>query len=221
MTTMTDLSLISALLIGLAGSVHCVGMCGGIVSAFSFAIPKGSAQWPYIVAYNVGRIASYTLLGGLTGYMGSLVTSNLSGGLLVLQLISALFLLLMACYIGNWWRGLSYLERAGAILWRKIRPWSKALLPFKHPLYALPYGVIWGWLPCGLVYSTLTWSLASGGGYQGATIMLFFGLGTLPALIAMAASIESIKHLLTHPLTRQVVASCLLIFALKMLWQAY
>lgn len=219
MNVMTELSLFSAVLIGLAGSVHCVGMCGGIVSAFSFVIPKGAAQWPYILAYNVGRIGSYTILGGLTGYMGSLVTANLSGGLMALQLISAGFLVLMACYIGNWWRGLSHLERFGSVLWRKIRPWSKTLLPFKHPLYAVPYGVIWGWLPCGLVYSTLTWSLASGNGYQGAAIMLCFGLGTLPALIAMAASIESIKLLLTHPLTRQIVAVCLVVFALSMLWQ--
>lgn len=216
---MTELSLLSALFIGLAGSVHCIGMCGGIVSAFSFVIPKGVAKWPYVVAYNVGRIGSYTLLGALTGYMGSIVTGNLSGGLMILQFISACFLVLMACYIGDWWRGLARLERIGGVLWRKIRPWSKALLPFKHPIYAVPYGIIWGWLPCGLIYSTLTWSLASGGAYQGAAIMLCFGLGTLPALIAMAASIESIKHLLTHPFTRQIVAGCLVVFALSMLWQ--
>ncbi|GAC32821.1 sulfite exporter TauE/SafE family protein [Paraglaciecola polaris] len=219
---MTSLSIASAFLIGLAGSVHCFGMCGGVVSAFSFAVPKGAKQWPYVVTYNIGRIFSYTLLGAFTGYLGSMVARNdLLANLPILQTISALFLVAMACYVGNWWRGLHYLERAGAKLWRFIRPLSKSLLPFKNPLYALPYGVIWGWLPCGLVYSTLTWSLASGSAANGAMIMLFFGLGTLPALIVMAAGVESLKTLLANPKTRQVVALCLLGFAFHMLWRAY
>tara|TARA_R110001583_G_scaffold94737_1_gene238407 strand:- start:336 stop:998 length:663 start_codon:yes stop_codon:yes gene_type:complete len=219
---MNSLSILSAFLIGLAGSVHCFGMCGGVVSAFSFAVPKGAKQWPYVLTYNIGRIASYALLGAVTGYFGSMLErSDTLGGIPVLQTISALFLVAMACYVGNWWRGLHYLERAGSKLWRHLRPLSKSLLPFKNPLYALPYGVIWGWLPCGLVYSTLTWSLASGSASNGALIMLFFGLGTLPALIVMAAGVESLKKLLANAKTRQIVALCLLAFAVQMLWRAY
>ncbi|MGY0637759.1 MAG: sulfite exporter TauE/SafE family protein [Paraglaciecola chathamensis] len=219
---MTNLNITAAFLIGLAGSVHCFGMCGGVVSAFHFAVPKGAKQWPYVFTYNLGRIASYALLGALTGYLGSMVErAEIVQSIPILHTISALFLIAMACYVGNWWRGLHYLERAGAKLWRYVRPLSKSLLPFKHPLYALPYGIIWGWLPCGLVYSTLTWSLASGSAINGALVMLFFGLGTLPALIVMAAGVESMKTLLTNPKTRQIVALCLLGFALHMLWRAY
>ena len=96
---MTSLSIASAFLIGLAGSVHCFGMCGGVVSAFSFAVPKGAKQWPYVVTYNIGRIFSYTLLGAFTGYLGSMVARNdLLANLPILQTISALFLVAMACY---------------------------------------------------------------------------------------------------------------------------
>lgn len=219
---MNSLSIASAFLIGLAGSVHCFGMCGGVVSAFSFAVPKGAKQWPYVLTYNIGRIASYTALGALTGYLGSIVErAEILKAIPLLHTISALFLIAMACYVGNWWRGLHYVERVGAKLWVHIRPLSKSLLPFKTPLYALPYGIIWGWLPCGLVYSTLTWSLASGNSINGALVMLFFGLGTLPALVIMAAGVESIKQVLAAPKTRQVVAMCLLVFGLYMLWQAY
>lgn len=210
---MNEISLFSAFLIGIAGSVHCLGMCGGIVSAFAFVVPKGAPQWPYVLAYNLGRILSYTLAGGLTGMMGQLFAQKVSQGMVILQFLSAIFLFMLALYIAQWWRGLSYLEKLGGKLWRHISPWSKRFLPFPTPLHAIPYGLIWGWLPCGLVYSTLTWSLASGSATNGAAIMLCFGLGTLPAMFAMAASVQSIKQWLSHPQTKKIMAFSLMLFS--------
>jgi sulfite exporter TauE/SafE len=217
---MNDISLFSAFLIGVAGSVHCLGMCGGVVSAFTFAIPKGQPHWPYVSGYNFGRILSYSIAGAITGVLGQLFSHQVNQGIIILQFVSAVFLFALALYIGQWWSGLTQLEKLGGRLWKHIQPWSKRFIPFPTPLHAVPYGMIWGWLPCGLVYSTLTWSLASGSAINGAAIMLCFGLGTLPAIFVMAAGIQRLKHLLSHALTRKIMALLLMVLSVNMLIEA-
>lgn len=217
---MTDLSFVSAFLIGLAGGVHCVGMCGGIVGAFSYAVPKNSTMISYTLAYNLGRITSYTLAGTMTGWLGYLFAQQISQGIVILQFVSSVFLLLLGLYVAGWWQGLSKIEKLGSRLWQVIRPWSKKLIPFKSPLYALPYGMIWGWLPCGLVYSVLTWSLASGSALQGAIIMAGFGLGTLPIMILMATGFDKIQQLLQNPKAKVLMGLLLIVFAANQLFQA-
>ncbi len=217
---MNEFNLLSAFVIGLAGGVHCVGMCGGIVAAFSFAIPKGAAVLPYTLAYNSGRILSYTLAGGITGGVGYVFANQVQQGLIILQFLSAILLFLLGLYIAGWWHALTKIEKLGAVLWQRIRPLSKQLIPFKHPLYALPYGAIWGWLPCGLVYSILTWSLASGSVWQGALTMTAFGLGTLPVMILMALGLGSIQQFLTKKSTQRVMGLLLMAFAATQVFQA-
>jgi sulfite exporter TauE/SafE len=209
-----DFSVISAFLIGLAGGVHCIGMCGGIASAFTFAIPKNASQLPYIFAYNIGRIFSYVVAGALTGYIGSIISTNASVDIPVFQIISIIFMVLLALYISDWYKGLSALEQIGSHLWRHISPIGKKLIPFKNPLYTVAYGMIWGWLPCGLVYSMLSWSLASESAYQGASMMLFFGLGTLPAVMATSLGASFLLPIFQHPHTRKFIAILLLAFSL-------
>ncbi|MDF2180160.1 sulfite exporter TauE/SafE family protein [Aliiglaciecola sp. CAU 1673] len=215
-----ELTWLSALLLGLAGSVHCVAMCGGIVGALTFAIPAGKSPTPYMLAYHGGRIASYATAGAITGGLGQMVSHRVADGLLWLNLLSGVFLILLGLYVGNWWRLLSSLEKAGSYLWKPISPLSKRFIPFRHPVYALPYGVIWGWLPCGLVYSTLTWSLASGSASQGALVMALFGLGTLPSLIIVGSFGQQLKSWLNHPRTRQVIAVLLCLSGLGVLIKA-
>lgn len=210
---MNELSFFAAFLIGLAGSVHCVGMCGGIVSALSFAIPNQQNPLYYALSYNLGRITSYTIAGAITALLGQLISHDNQMGVVVLQLISGTFLLFMACYIGGWWQGLVLTEKIGMHFWKRIKPFSKRYIPFKHPLNALPYGMIWGWLPCGLVYSTLTWAMASGDYIKGATIMFAFGLGTLPAVVFVGLGVKRIDVLFKHPLFKQLVACAIGIYA--------
>lgn len=210
----SEFSYLSAFLVGLAGGVHCVGMCGGIASAFSFAIPKGASHGPYIASYNIGRILSYTVAGGITGYLGSLFTSSVVTGLLILQTLSIVFLILLALYISELYKGLIYFEKAGAKLWRYIAPLAKSLIPFKSPFHTLAYGMIWGWLPCGLVYSALTWALASGSLLQGGIFMFCFGLGTLPALIATSMGAGFLIPILQNKMTRLTIASLLFVFSI-------
>ena len=213
---MQDFSYLSAFLIGLAGGVHCIGMCGGIASAFTFAIPKNQSQTRYILSYNIGRVTSYTIAGAITGYLGSLFASSVILGLLILQSLSIIFLILLALYISNLYKGLIYFERAGANLWRYLAPAAKKLIPFKSPMHTLMYGMIWGWLPCGLVYSALTWSLASGSLLQGGLFMLCFGLGTLPALIATSMGAGFLIPILQNKVTRMSIAGLLFFFAIVM-----
>jgi uncharacterized protein len=217
---MNDLTFVAAILVGLAGGLHCVVMCGGVVSALSYAIPPERAHFPYILAYNLGRVFSYTLAGGLCGWLGQLFSHHSLGGINVLQVISSIFLLLLACYIGNWWRGLTKIEHMGRYLWRFISPMGKRFIPFKSVFHALPYGMLWGWLPCGLVYSALTWSLASGGWQSGAWLMFGFGLGTLPVMLLIAMGFRQLNTVLRHTLLKQGVAVVLLFMALLSLNKA-
>ncbi|WP_339720011.1 sulfite exporter TauE/SafE family protein [uncultured Paraglaciecola sp.] len=217
---MNDLSFVSALLIGLAGGVHCVGMCGGIVGAFAYAVPKNAPLLPYTLAYNLGRITSYTLAGAITGWAGLLFAQQINKGIVILQFVSGVFLLLLGLYIAGWWQGLTKIEKLGSKFWQVIHPWSKTFIPFKSPLQAIPYGMIWGWLPCGLVYSVLTWSLASGSAVQGAIIMAGFGLGTLPVMILMATGFNKIQTLIQKPKAKILMGLLLLVFATMQLLQA-
>ena len=217
---MTEFTWLSAFLVGLAGSVHCVGMCGGIVTSFTFLLPKNTSLWPYLIAYNTGRIFTYTVAGSVAGLLGATVTSAAFLSAQLLPLLSGVFMVLLGLYIGNWWRLLTKLERAGHGIWRIVSPISKRFLPFSTPFHALPYGIIWGWLPCGLVYSSLTWSMASGSSIAGALNMFFFGLGTLPAMLALGASGASIREWMTNPITRRVIAVMLTLFGASILIQA-
>jgi uncharacterized protein len=218
---MNDLNFLSAFLIGMAGSAHCVGMCGGIVGAMTYAIPKDHSSYLYILSYNLGRIASYCIAGAIVGVIGQLVSHHSIIGVTVLQLISGVFLILLASYIGGWWRGLLLVEKIGKHLWKIISPYSKRFIPFRSPVSALPYGMLWGWLPCGLVYSTLTWALASGSALGGATIMLAFGLGTLPAMLLMALGFKQIQQLVRHVVFKQFIAISLLVYGLITIFKAF
>ena len=199
---------------GLAGGVHCIGMCGGIASAFSFATPKGAKQGPYIAAYNLGRVLSYTLAGAITGFLSGIITINSSLGMNVVQIISIIFLVLLAFYISDIFKGLVYFEKLGGKIWKRVSPLGKSLIPFKTPWHTILYGMVWGWLPCGLVYTALTWSLAAGSTSSGALFMLFFGLGTLPALILSSIGASFIIPYFQHKILRLSIAFLMLLYAL-------
>jgi sulfite exporter TauE/SafE len=188
-------------------------MCGGIVAALRMVSPKGASAVPYTLAYNMGRIASYTIAGALTGALGNIAADYIPLANYALSLLSGIMLLLLACYLGKWWTVLTVLESAGKGLFSKLQPLSKHFLPLKTPFSAIPYGFIWGWLPCGLVYSTLTWSLAAGNAFEGAGIMFFFGLGTLPTLLAASAGSQYIIRSFQHNHFRQIIAVIMAIYA--------
>lgn len=183
---------LAAFLIGLGGAPHCLGMCGGIVGALTLGLPISPdrplrAKLPFLLAYNLGRLLSYSAAGALAGGIGVWATYWLAvrRAQLGLQLGAGLFLVALGLYLAGWWNGLTRIERVGGWLWRWIEPLGRRWLPVRTPARALGIGLIWGWLPCGLVYSVLVWALSAGGAWNGGLLMLSFGLGTLPALLAM------------------------------------
>ncbi len=211
---LAEASFIAALLVGLLGGVHCVGMCGGIVGALTFGLPAEVRQspvrvFPYLVAYNMARITAYVLAGALMGGLGWLAAGLVAmhAAQLVLQVIAGGFMVLLGLYLAGWWAGLARVERAGGVLWRKIEPFARTLLPVKSPRHAVMLGFVWGWLPCGLVYSVLIWALASGSPTQGALLLLGFGLGTLPNLMLMGVFAAQLARFLRQAWVRALAGT--------------
>ncbi len=221
-----ELGYAAAFTVGLLGGVHCVGMCGGIVGALSFGLPQdqrsGWGALPFQLAYNLGRIASYTLAGALVGGLGVLLAGLLPVALAqrVLLGLAGVFMVLLGLYLGGWWAGLMRVEQAGGGLWRRVEPLGRRLLPVRRPGQALLLGAVWGWLPCGLVYSVLIWALSAGGAAQGAGLLLAFGLGTLPNLLLMGAAAGWLAARVRRPAVRQAAGALVLLFGLYTLAQA-
>lgn len=176
--------IVSALLLGLLGGGHCLGMCGGLMGALTMAIPEDCRQRRYmlLLACNVGRITSYGVAGALFGMFGwALAATPLLFGLRVL---AALLLIAMGLYLADIWRGLTRIEALGRAVWRRLQPYSRRLMPVTDWRRAFLLGAVWGWLPCGLVYSVLIWAASQGDPAHSAMLMVFFGLGTWPILLA-------------------------------------
>lgn len=191
-----DASLLAAaLLLGLAGSAHCAGMCGGIVGALA-AAPGGRARpYAFAAAYHLGRATSYAAAGAIAGALGE-ASLALRGSLATHQVLFAAAsaaMLATGLYVAGYAPFVRRLEAAGAVLWRRIQPWSRPLLPARTPLQAGSLGVLWGWLPCGMVYGALLLALASGSVLGGAATMAAFALGTMPVLTVAGAIARSAR----------------------------
>ncbi|MEW6982874.1 sulfite exporter TauE/SafE family protein [Colwelliaceae bacterium 6471] len=218
-----SIDFLSAFWVGVLGAGHCIGMCGGITTMLTSALPQQSSpqRLMLVSCYNFGRIFSYSVIGAIVGYTGSIAAKNVGLPLAGMRMVAAIFLILLGLYIGQWLMWLSKIEFLGKIIWQRISPLSKKFIPVNSPKKALGLGLLWGWLPCGLVYSTLTWSLASGSALSGAMIMACFGLGTLPALLSLSLGIFKLKTLATNPLFRKLTATLLILYGLYSLLIAY
>ncbi|MEQ1661788.1 MAG: sulfite exporter TauE/SafE family protein [Thiobacillus sp.] len=201
---MTEFSLLTALLAGLLGGVHCVGMCGGIVGAFSFRADGSAPPFRLHLAYNLGRISSYMLFGALAGALGA--TLKLAAFMPVQMLLYGLaqvVMILLGLYLAGFSQWVLVFERAGGVMWRGVKPLFQKLLPVKSVPQAILAGMAWGWLPCGLVYSVLISALAAGSAPSGAALMLAFGLGTLPNLLGMALFARQIQPFMQQQWVRR------------------
>ena len=206
----------SAFVAGLLGSGHCFGMCGGIVGAFSIGGAAGPAaggesrsRLAGLVSYNAGRILTYTALGALAGGLGAAMAGLLPPELArrAARLSAALFLIGLGLYLAGRPQILRPIERLGARLWRRIEPLSRRLLRARGPGHAVALGLVWGFLPCGLVYSMLAMAGLAGGPADGALVMLAFGAGTLPSLFAAGLAAASLRRLARSALLRRTAAA--------------
>lgn len=219
-------SLITAFLVGLLGGVHCLGMCGGIVTTLSLGLDRRLSlreQLPIQFTYNLGRILGYGVIGALFGGFGALLLEQLplADAQRLLYAVSGLMMLLIGLYLGGWWPQLARLESLGRLLWSRLEPLARTLLPIRHWWQGLGVGFIWAWLPCGLVYSVLIWSMASGGALPGAALMLAFGLGTLPNLLGIGLLAGAAARILERPWIHQLAGALVIGFALVALWRVF
>ena len=193
-----DITFFTLFLLGFFGGTHCVGMCGGLSSAFALQLPPHLNRLGLIVLLNLGRISSYVLIGLIVGLVGQIGISLddtrwLQNGLYI---AANMLLLLLGLYLAGLSTAATQIERIGRPIWKRLNPILNRLLPIKSVPACFGVGMLWGWLPCGLVYSASLYALGSGNAVQGGLYMLAFALGTLPNLLAMGIFAVQLKTLL-------------------------
>lgn len=210
----------TAFLLGVVSSTHCIGMCGGIVGALTYSLTPEIRQDRalfvlYSLHYHLGRIGSYVLAGALVAGGASVLRDVAGpGSALVMRSVGAVFLVALGLYIGGWFPRFAWVESMGRPLWRRLEPMGRRMLPVRSLRQALGFGLVWGWLPCGLVYSALVYSLSTGSVWQGMGVMLFFGLGTIPTLLMVGFMADRVSRVMGSPLFRQVAGVMIIALAL-------
>ncbi|MBD1584357.1 sulfite exporter TauE/SafE family protein [Pseudoalteromonas sp. S16_S37] len=214
---MNEISLLSAFVMGLVGSGHCLVMCGGVASSLQLAA-HSLKSWLVSVLYNLGRASSYMLAGSLVATLGGAFAKQNTTFALSLKFLSGVFMLLVGIYVMRLASSLKWLESiAKTMIWQHLVKLNKHLLPVKSYPRVLFYGMLWGWLPCGLVYSALTWTLQANSALHGALIMLFFALGTLPAMVVVGQSAQHLNRFLNHNLVRLAFGSIFIWYGIYLL----
>ncbi|HET7764242.1 MAG TPA: sulfite exporter TauE/SafE family protein [Burkholderiales bacterium] len=213
---MSAAALTAVFLVGLLGGGHCLGMCGGIVTALTVRLPRDRPRWSLHLAYHAGRITTYAAAGALAGGLGS--AALLLGAALpiqvVLYVVAQLVLVALGLYLVGVPRYLDVFERAGKVLWQRIQPAASALFPVRTPARGYAVGLLWGLLPCGLVYSVLVTALVSGSAKFGALTMLAFGAGTLPSLLAAGTVFPALARTRGGGAARRIAGGIVIAFGL-------
>ena len=199
-----DITLLTLFLLGFFGGGHCVGMCGGLSSAFALQLPPGLNRAGLIVLLNLGRISSYVFIGLLVGAIGQIgisldQTRWLQNGL---YLSANLLLLFLGLYLAGISSLATRIESIGRPVWKRLNPLLNRLLPIQSVPACFGVGMLWGWLRCGLVYSASLYALGSGNALEGGVFMLAFALGTLPNLLAMGLFAAQLKNFLQRKTVR-------------------
>lgn len=217
------ISLSAALVAGAAGSAHCIAMCGGLASALSMRSgqPTSNALREASL-YHLGRLAGYGLAGALFGLLGATVLSAMDLPLLasVARAGAGALLMLAATKVLFGWNLLSSIEYAGARYWRALQPIARRAVSAQGATRSLTIGLLWGWLPCGLVYSLLVFAALSGDALRGAGIMVAFGLGTMPAMLTSSAFAAQLGSWIRRRGARQLGGVLLLLSGCWIAWSA-
>jgi uncharacterized protein len=214
-------SYLVAFVMGLFSSLHCIGMCGSIIGSLTLTLPAEIRQnklqlFSFVLNYNLGRIFSYTLAGTLLGLVQILFNLPFAHGHghRVLQILSAIVMSSAGLYLAGWFPRFAYIEKIGAKFWKKIEPFGRKLMPVKNRLNAFLFGIIWGWLPCGLVYAALALAVTSGNSFKSGLTMLAFGLGTLPAVMGIGIMTGTLTKLSRMQRFKQLIGIFMILLAL-------
>jgi sulfite exporter TauE/SafE len=206
-----------ALIMGLFSALHCLTMCGSIIGSLTLSLRREirenkSLLIPFVLSYNLGRISSYAIGGYFAGLLHNVLMLPLGEGQghRILQVISALIMTGAGLHIAGWFPRFAYIERAGALIWHRIEPYGRKLIPVETLFHAFVFGMIWGWLPCGLVYAALTLAATAGNEIRSTFTMLAFGIGTLPAVIGVGIMTSLMVRLSNLRKFRQFAGICLI-----------
>lgn len=210
--------LIPAFLMGFLGSGHCVAMCGSMSMALGFSVPNDKSFLLYSVLISFGRIFGYGLIGLAVNFFAQSVVSLTQGGVLYLTLLSSILMFGIGLHIANINSLVLKTEFIGKWFQPFIEPIKSKILPINSPIKCLLYGLFWGFLPCGLVYTALSLALTSPTPFTGFSVMLFFGLGTLPTLIGLTLVNAKLNSILNHTYVRFVLGFSVMVMAV---WQFY
>jgi sulfite exporter TauE/SafE len=213
------ISLVAAFATGIAGTAHCFGMCGGMAAAVGGKARRDVAGAPnqaarafvQVVLYHLGRLGGYALLGAAAGAAGSVLLGafDLLRLATVLRLATGVLIIAMGVRLLAGLGGIGVLEKAGARFWRHLAPAARRLAASNGVAAALGAGLIWGWLPCGLVYSMLALAAATATPSMGAATLLAFGAGTLPAMVASGLLASQLSRVLKSPRARPIAGIAL------------
>ena len=194
----------AAFITGLLGSAHCFGMCGGISGLFAVnaSVVTSRKQFSKAVAYNLGRVLTYAFLGVIVAVVGRTAVDQIPKLAAPIRLASGLLIILVGLQVAFGWRILAFVETAGAKLWHKVAPAAKGLVPVETLVQALGLGLIWGLLPCGLVYSVLMIAATSADPLAGGLTMIAFGVGTMPAMVLTGLGAARVSEVMRRRSTR-------------------
>jgi len=213
-----------AFLIGLSSSLHCVSMCGSIIGTLSFSLKpevraNKSKMTSFILSYNFGRIFSYALAGLIVGLIESLLTLPLGEehSHRYLQILSSLIITGAGFYIAGWFPNFAYIEKTGSRFWKFIEPYGRKLIPVSQLKHAFLFGMVWGWIPCGLVYTALALAATTGDITNSTLSMLAFGIGTLPAVLGTGMVSSFISRISSLHIAKQVIGILLVVIAITTL----
>ena len=210
----------AALAAGFFGSAHCLGMCGGIAGLYAVKLEVASLsrRLKLGLVYNAGRVLGYAVL----GFLVAGISRTIAGVIPVLagpvRFLSGLLIILVGLQIAFNWRPLEWLERGGNVIWQRVAPSARRLLPVTNAPKALALGFIWGWLPCGLVYSALLIAATSGDAVNGAYVMTAFGIGTLPAMLLTGLGAAQLQVLMSRTWARRGAGLLVVAMGVVTLW---
>ncbi|MDY6944760.1 MAG: sulfite exporter TauE/SafE family protein [Pseudomonadota bacterium] len=213
----------AAFIAGVAGSSHCFAMCGGMAAALGMhsRVTSTDARGAFVNAgaYQLGRIGGYAFVGALFGFAGALLQSmfDLMRIGAVLRIASGMLLILIALRMLIRWNALSAIERLGARFWSRIRPLAQRAVRSHGRGRAIAIGILWGWLPCGLVYSMLMFAATSGNALHGAALMAAFGFGTLPSMLTSSLLASQLQRALAQRWPRIISGLLLMAFGIWMM----
>ncbi len=212
-----ELTIIAGFVAGFAGSIHCVAMCGGLVGVISASMRESPKRTLiYWCSYHFGRITSYTIAGFIAGGIAGQVVKlfPMDRAHMVGSLLAGLFLIILGGHVARWWSLLTVVEQFGGRLWQKVVPVFSKILPPRLLRHAIIGGLLWGWVPCGLVYSALVLAATSTDSLSGGLTMAAFGIGTLPMLTVMGVLVKQLDWINNIRWLRGVLGSGLCVLGI-------